>query len=187
MHSIDTKSFIFLYFYFYIFILSHSLLLWVLYHFLIFIDKETSSNHKFSCSSFLPLLSFQLKRWHSTIIKSGLEYYKQPKTRFCFPWHCSGKATVRFHSLMCTYKLSLSFIQSSSANSLAELRLPGSHCSIFRIRRKNASLSLSSLRVVSLSSSGKWSFNKSLLRKSPRELYVKVSRFEPQMPNRQKV
>jgi hypothetical protein len=44
-------------------------------------------------------------------------------------------------------------IHSSSANSLAELRFCGSHCSIFRIKRRKHSLSLPS-RFVSLSSSG---------------------------------
>ena len=58
-------------------------------------------------------------------------------------------------------------IHSSSASSFAELRLPGSHCSILRMNCKNASLSPFPSRVVSLFSSGTRSVNKSGVRKAP--------------------
>lgn len=61
-------------------------------------------------------------------------------------------------------------IHSSSASSLAELRLPGSHCSILRMKCKNASLSTFPSRVVSLSSSGSRCVNKSGVRKAPGHL-----------------
>lgn len=58
-------------------------------------------------------------------------------------------------------------IHSSSACSLAELRFPGSHCSILRMNRKEASLSTLPSRVVSLSSSGARPVKLSGVRKPP--------------------
>jgi hypothetical protein len=63
-------------------------------------------------------------------------------------------------------------IHSSSANSLAELRFCGSHCSIFRIKRRKHSLSLPS-RVVSLSSSGLGSGRGILAQNSPSNALLK--------------
>lgn len=59
------------------------------------------------------------------------------------------------------------YIHSSSASSLAELRLLGSHCSILRINRKKATLSDVPSRVVSFFASGAGSVNKSGVRKLP--------------------
>jgi hypothetical protein len=58
-------------------------------------------------------------------------------------------------------------IHSSSSNSLAELRFPGSHCNIFCIKRRKIALSCPS-RVVSLSSSIIRSCNGIPAQKSPR-------------------
>ena len=61
---------------------------------------------------------------------------------------------------------------SSSANSFAELRLLGSHCSILLIKRKKACLSSFPSRVLSLFSSGTRSVNKSGVRKSPAIIWL---------------
>lgn len=86
---------------------------------------------------------------------------------------------VGFDSLMHPYNCPC--VHLSSPNSLAELRLSGSHCSIFRIRRRKSTLSCSS-RVVSLFSSGVRSCNEIPAQKSPTESDV-VSQYKNSLDN----
>lgn len=77
------------------------------------------------------------------------------------PAHASLRIDAREHSLQREFMRNPHVvclrIHSSSASSPAELRFSGSHCSIFRMKRRKHSLSSflsSSSRVVSLRSSG---------------------------------